>query len=295
VQLCEQAGLVKLEHVAIDGSKVKGNASKDKNMSYQSLKSTERRLVSEWFQRAESEDREEDEKYGDKRGDEFPKASEALERIRKAKKALQEQDEKAREERKKAEKEQGKPKSKAKERSEPPENKQYNFTDPDSGLMRSREGFIQGYNSQIAVDSESQVIVACDVTQARNDLEQLIPVVEDIKNNVGKYPKEVSADSGYCSTENLSKLKKRKIRGYIPKTDRMADVGLVAEMSQRLKKGGRRTRYRMRKYTVEPVFGIIKSARAFSTFLTRGIACVKVEWALACSAHNLWKLARARA
>lgn len=295
VQLCAEAGLIQMKHVAIDGTKIRANASSSKNMSYSDLKKSEERLVSEWFEQAEAADREEDARYGeDKRGDEFPRAAEALERVRKAKKTLEERDRKSREERKKAEQEEGKPKSKTKERTEPPEDKQYNFTDPDSGLMRSRQGFIQGYNSQIAVDAESQIIVACSVSQAKNDLEELIPVVQEIKDNVSRFPEEVSADSGYCSTENLTKLKQKGIRGYIPKTDKIANVGIIREMSQRLKKGGRRSRYRIRKYTVEPVFGIIKSARSYSGFLMRGIDSVKTEWALVCSAHNLWKLAKAR-
>ena len=151
VMLCEQAGLVQLQHVAIDGTKLKANASRAKNMSYQAIKDTEHDLVARWFAEAEATDAREDKEYGDRRGDEFPKAAEALDRIRKARKELEERDKRERTERKKAEKEGKKPESKTKSRTAPPDDKQYNFTDPDSGLMRSRQGFIQGYISQIAV------------------------------------------------------------------------------------------------------------------------------------------------
>jgi transposase len=141
--LCEEAGLVKLEHVAIDGTKMKANASQSKNMSYRDLKDTERKLVSEWFDEAEATDKREDEEYGEQRGDEFPPAKEALERIRKAKKELEERDKLERSDRKKAEEGGKKPKLKQKPRTAPPDGKQYNFTDwsspekVDTGNVRS--------------------------------------------------------------------------------------------------------------------------------------------------------------
>ena len=119
-------------------------------------------------------------------------------------------------------------------------------------------------------------------------------LLEEMEQNLGRMPEELSADSGYCSTKNLAELKERGIRGYVPKTDKIADVGIVREMSQRLKKGGRRSRFRLRKQTVEAVFGIIKSARGYLQFQMRGLECVKAEWTLICSAHNLLKLAAAR-
>ena len=158
--------------------------------------------------------------------------------------------------------------------------------------MKSRQGFIQAYNSQVAVDAAHQVIVACEVSREKNDLNELIPLVEKIEKSLGKGPVEVSADVGYCSNENLSTMKEKQIRAYIPKSERMADRGVVREMTLRLKRAGRRSRYRLRKQVVEPVFGTMKSARNFTQFLMRGLRNVGAEWALLCSAHNLWKLAR---
>jgi transposase len=293
VKLCEKAGLVTLEHVAIDGTKIQANASYSKGMTYGEIKKTEEELSRRWLEEAERIDAEEDEIHGDKRGDEFPTAKEALDRIRKAKAELEEEDKEKRIGREKAEKEGRKPQSKTKKRTAPPSEARYNFTDPESGLMKSRQGFVQAYNSQIAVDSEHQVIVACDVSRAKNDLEELIPLVEQITRNLGRNPDEVSADTGYCSTENLSVMKRRKIRAYIPRSEKMADKGVVREMTLQLRKAGRRSRYRLRKQVVEPVFGTMKSARGFIQFRMRGLQNVATEWALACSAHNLWKLSRA--
>ena len=295
LELCRESKLFNLEHVAIDGTKIKGNASKSKNSTYKQIKESEEEMVKKWLKEAEEIDAKEDAEFGDKRGDEFPTAEEALRRIREAKKALEERDAKKRQERRIAEEKGEKPKSKTKQRTAPPEDKQYNFTDPDSGMMRTQNGYIQGYNAQAAVDSKKHIIVACDISDEKNDLNELIPLVKQIKKNCNQQAKEISADSGYCSHENLKALKENKIYGYIPKTDKIKDVGLVKEMTIRLKRAGRRTRFRFRKMTVEPVFGNIKASRGFSQFLLRGMQNVKTEWSLLCTAHNLLKLAKARA
>lgn len=294
LELCKESKLFNLEHVAVDGTKVKGNASKSKNVTYKELKESEQAIVDKWFKEAEEVDAAEDAEFGDKRGDEFPTAKEALSRIREAKKALEERDAKKRENRIIAEKKGEKPRSQTKKRTAPSEDKQYNFTDPDSGIMRTQNGYIQGYNAQAAVDSKNHIIVACNISDEKNDLNELVPLIKQIKENCKQQAKEISADSGYCTNENLRELKKNKIRGYIPKTDKIKDVGLVRDMTLRLRKAGRRTRFRLRKITVEPVFGIIKAARNFNQFLLRGIENVKVEWSLICIAHNLCKLAKAR-
>ena len=294
VSLCEEAGLVKLEHVSIDGTKIAANASASRNASYKELKEADKALVRKWLKEAEDADAREDEEYGDKRGDEFPAAAEALRRVREAKLAMEEKDRRERESRENAEKSGKKPKSKTKKRTAPSDDKQFNFTDPDSGLMKSDGRFIQGYNAQASVDVNHHVIVACHVTDAKNDLNELSPSIRQIKRNCRRFPREVSADAGYCSHENLKTLKQVSIRGYIPKTDKILDVGLIKEMSLRLRRGGKRSRFRLRKITVEPVFGIIKAARNFRQFLMRGIHRVSTEWALICAAHNLWKLAARR-
>jgi transposase len=295
LKLCKQAKLFNLNHVAVDGTKIKGNASLTQNTSYAQLIDDEKSIAQEWIEKAEQIDREEDELFGeDNRGTEFPTAEEALRRIREAKKQLEEQDKKEREDRQKAEEKGTKPKSKTKKRCAPPPDKQYNFSDPDSGIMRTAKGYVQGYNAQVAVDTKTHIIVACGVSRAKNDLNELIPILKQIPRNCKKQAREISADSGYCTHENLKALKRHKVRGYLPKTDKMANVGIVRDMSLRLKRAGKRSRYHLRKITAEPVFGIIKSARGFGQFLLRGIKNVSIEWFLACTAHNLWKLAAAR-
>jgi hypothetical protein len=193
-----------------------------------------------------------------------------------------------------------KPASKA-----PPEKAQRNFTDPDSRIMKDSHGFEQAYNAQAAVDAESQVIVAEGLTNAGNDKQQVVPMVDEMEKQTGRLPRELSADSGYCSEENLEQLDERTIRGYIAtgrqKHGTASATGTggkrggphVQAMATRLRRGGYRSRYRLRKQTVEPVFGQIKGARGFRQFLLRGLEKVAQEWRLICTAHNLLKLAGA--
>jgi IS5 family transposase len=167
--------------------------------------------------------------------------------------------------------------------------------------MKGRDGFVQAYNAQAAVDAEAQVILAHHLTNNAADHDALGPLLDAVTANTGATPAEVSADSGYCSEANLADLAGRGIRGYVA-TGRAKhpDGGeeqrrgpLVSAMRQRLRRAGRRSRYRLRKQVVEPVFGQIKAARGFRQFLLRGLEKVKHEWALVCTAHNLTKLARA--
>ena len=171
--------------------------------------------------------------------------------------------------------------------------------------MKTANGFEQAYNAQAAVDADSQVIVAASLTNAGTDQQQVTPMAAQIEANTGRRPKELSADSGYCSEANLAELERRHIRGYLAtgrqkhgtasatrKRARRSDTR-VARMSRRLKCGGHRSRYRLRKQTVEPVFGQIKAARGFRQFHLRGLVQVGAEWQLICLAHNLLKLARA--
>lgn len=301
LRLCEAAGLVKLGHVALDGSRIKANASKSKTMSYAKMKKTEADLQAEvqrWFAEADRIDREEDELYGaDKSGDELPAwvsdKQERLKRIQKAKAEL-EAEAKAEAER---EPDPNKTGHKPKPTGTPAEKAQRNFTDRESRLMKSSEGFIQGYNAQAAVDSHKQIIVAQSLTNSGNDVHQMIPLLKQIRSHLGRQAKEVSADSGYCAELNLKALVRRHIRGYIS-TDRQKKhrkVGRwVQRMRQRLRQGARRSRYRLRKQIVEPVFGQIKHCRGFRQFLLRGETKVAGEWSLLCTAHNLLKLAAAR-
>lgn len=300
LQLCEKAGLVKLGHVALDGTRIRANASKQKSMSYRTMKRVEDQLraeVERWFREAERQDREEDERYGaDKSGDELPEwvtnKQERLKRIQQAKAELEAEA--------KAEAERGRDPNKTGHKPKPTgipaDRTQRNLTDSQSRLMKSGDNFIQGYNAQAAVDSHRQIIVAQTLTNIGSDMHQMIPLLEQIRRQLKRQAQEISADSGYCSELNLKALKRRHIRGYIATRlhRKHRKVGRwVQQMRRRLAQGARRSRYRLRKQIVEPVFGQIKQGRGFRQFLLRGTGKVGSEWSLLCTAHNLLKLAGA--
>jgi transposase len=292
LELCQQAGLVSLGHVALDGTKLKANASKHKAMSYGRMAESERQLklkVREWFKKAEALDANEDRLHGKRRGDEMPDwvadKQRRIAKIREAKAALE---------------------AEARERGEeaPEPKDQRNFTDPQSQIMKTGRDFTQAYNGQAAVDAESQVIVAQSLSNAATDVQQLAPIVKQIKTNTGRQARELSADAGYCSEGNLAILARHKIRAYVATgRQRHRDASAkgqgtrggkrVAAMRTQLARAARRGRYRLRKQTVEPVFGQIKQARGFRQFLLRGIEKVRGEWSLICTVHNLLKLAKA--
>jgi hypothetical protein len=164
-------------------------------------------------------------------------------------------------------------------------------------MMKSPDGFIQGYNAQAAVDAHSQVIVAQVLTNSGGDTHQMERLLDKIRETLNRQAKEVSADSAYCCMWNLKRLNQRHIRGYVAVDGQQQKAvnDWVRRMRQRLKKAGHRSRYRLRKQTVEPVFGQIKFGRGFRQFLLRGIEKVSGEWSLLCTAHNLLKLAAAHA
>src|SRR5665213_3286261 len=315
---CEDR-LVKLGHVARDGTKIKANAGINKAMSYGRMKEAEPRLAAEvqrWLAQAAQTDKVEDRQLGaSRRGDEMPEwmanKEKRLEKIRTAKTAL-ESEAKAKAASKpdddgSGDGGKGRPGRKSKPvTAEPSHKAQRNFTDPDSRVMPTKNGFIQGYNAQAAVDGAHQIIVAHTLTNSPSDQAQLAPLLDAIKANLGKNPDEASADAGYCSQANLHTLIRRRIEGYVATgrqkhgtkaatTKRKLKSGtLIARMSTKLKRAGYRSRYRLRKQIVEPVFGQIKQARGFRQFLLRSIDKVKAEWAMICIAHNLAKLAAAR-
>lgn len=317
LRLCERAGLVKLGHVALDGTKIKANASKHKAMSYGHMKKREKELEAEvkrWLAAAEAADAAEDAAFGaDKRGDELPDwvadKEKRLAKIREAKAALEaeakaEAEARARQEAEAEEQRQAqgrkKPGKKAKPASgEPVAKAQRNFTDPESRIMKSKDGFVQAYNAQAAVDGKAQVIVAHGLSNGQSDQEHLTACLDEIEI-LGRKPKEVSADAGYCSEANLAALAERNIAAYIAtgrakhpaESSRKKAGPLTQAMQSKLKRAGWRSRYRLRKQIVEPVFGQIKQARGFRQFLLRGIDKVTAEWAMICTAHNLLKLAK---
>jgi transposase len=319
--LCRDAGIAKLGHVALDGTKVPANASRHKAMSYKRMKELEPQLaaeVQEWLERSQQTDAAEDKEHGeDRRGDELP--PHALAKIRKLKQmraSMKRLEQEAQEEAKRVAAERaakeaarGKPlpgnKPKALD-GIPPDKAQSNFTDPESRIMKKGSTYVQAYNAQAAVDSEHQVIVAQSLNNVQNDVDELLPLVDQIEELLDANPREVSADSNYCSEANLEGLQERGVRGYVAtgrkkhgtasptSGDTRGKGPLTQQMRTRLKRGGHRSRYRLRKQVVEPVFGHIKECRGFRRFLLRGLEQVQAEWSLLCTAHNLLKLATAR-
>jgi len=306
LRLCRRAGLVSLGRVAVDGTKIKANASKHKAMSYRRMKDAESRLqgeVEELLRRADKTDRMEDRHYGkDKRGDELPEELQHREsRLKKIREAMASLEAEAKEKAKK----EGKDPEKAK----PAETAQRSFTDPESRGQQAGRSYIQGYNAQIAVDERSQVIVSQHVTNAAPDVQELIPVVERITRLLRRKPKKVLADAGYWSAQNVSNLERMGIDPYVASerrkhSDRLSpaprgrppkDLTPKERMKRKLSTLRGRATYAWRQILPEPVFGQIKQARGFRQFLRRGLAAVGEEWALITTAHNLLKLHRATA
>jgi hypothetical protein len=277
-------------------------------MSYSRMQDKERQLraeVRELLARAEATDAEEDAQYGaDRRGDELPaelqRRETRLRKIREAKRALEER---AREQAEIG----GKPLAQVKQ-AQPADKDQYNFTDPESRLIKGSEGWVQGYNAQTAVEPSLQLIVGQSVTQAANDKEQLAPMLQVIEHQSGQLPAALLADSGYCSEKNLKYLETtyHQIDAYIatgrqkhdeyrqrcPRGPLPTNAMRVERMMRKLQTRAGRAVYATRKTIVEPVFGQIKEARRFRHFLLRGLAKVRGEWALVCLTHNILKLYR---
>ena len=304
LKLCQKAGLVKLGHVALDGTKIKANASKHKAMSYKRMKEEEVRLeaeVAELLKKAESVDEEEDQRYGKgKKGDELPKElafrDSRLKRIQEAKAALEAE---ARlEAEKKPDKNDGD--------GTPPDKAQRNFTDPDSHIMPTSGGkyFIQAYNAQAAVDSANQIIVAAEVTNKPTDRGQAEPMMDIVKVNAGQLPCQMSADAGYFSSDAVSNLTILGIDVYMP-PDKIGHrftlppaprgripqcLSIADRMRRKLRTKKGKVCYGLRKELPEPVFGQIKQVRGFNHFLLRGLENVSSEWKVICTGHNLLKL-----
>ncbi len=317
--LCRDAGMVKLGHVSLDGTKMGANASKHSAMSYKRMKEVEPKLAAEvegWLDAAQQGDDADDEEHGEgTRGDELPEhIRQKIKKLAKIRASMAELESEAEVEKERVETERA-----AKEAVQgsrlrgrapkaldgvPDDKAQRNFTDPESRIMKTANGFEQAYNAQAAVDSESQVIVAQDVTEEQNDHHQLIPIVDQITVNLGRPPDQVSADAGYCSEKNIDELEQREIDAYVAtgrqkhgtsspqETEEGCKGTKIDGMRKKLRDGGWDSPYRLRKQTVEPVFGQIKEARGFRRFLRRGLENVRGEWVLLCTVHNLLKLAK---
>lgn len=329
LRLCQRAGLVKLGHVALDGTKVLANASKHKAMSYGRMAEAERKLEQEiatLLAEAQRVDAAEDAQFGKgKRGDELPaelaRRETRLAKIREAKAALDAEAKAAAAAaaaeaqaklaaRERQTRETGrKPKGPTPTVPDPtkatPEPKaQRNFTDPESRIMKdgATKSYVQAYNAQAAVDGTAQVIVAAAVTQAANDKQQLVPMLTEAEANCGARPAVALGDAGYFSEAAVTDPALAGIALYVP-PDRQkhgaappppADDGTVrGAMRAKLQTAAGHAVYALRKAIVEPVFGQIKAARGFRRFSVRGLAQVQAEWQVICLTHNLLKLFRA--
>jgi transposase len=302
LRLARELGAPRVGRVALDSSKIKANASKHKAMSYDRMRATQQQLreeVSQLLAQAEAADAADDAEYGpDRRGDELPaelqRRESRLKRIREAKRALE-----ARASEEAAAN--GEPAESAK----PKPTAQYNFTDPESRIMKGPDGFVQAYNVQVAVD-DLQLIVGQAVTQETNDKKQLLPMITTIEQQSGDTPSLLLADAGYCSDENLTALADTTIDAYIstrkqkhserpgpcPRGPLPQTATIVDRMARKLHTKAGAKVYAARKAIVEPVIGQIKQARGFRQFLLRGFEKVQGEWSLVCTTHNILKLYR---
>lgn len=323
--LCRAAGLVQLGVVALDGTKVAANAALDANRSYDSLQAEVRRILEE----AKAVDAEEDARYGsERRGDELPaglgRRADRLKRLQEAKERLQREAAAAAKaaqehlaQRQADEEATGKKKRGRKPRvvePAPTEEAKANTTDPESRIMKTRHGYVQGYNVQ-AVVSQDQIIVALGVTQEANDVQQLEPLLHTLQQTleaagIAERPAVGLADAGYwsaanskvCSSPPLPELliattkdwKQRKLlrergcpRGRIPQ-----GLGLRDRMERKLLTKRGRALYALRGVLVEPVFGQVKEGQGFRRFMRRGLTAACSEAALIGTTHNLLKLWR---
>lgn len=329
LRLCQATGLVELGRVAIDGRRVRGNASRDRTLTDEALDTQIAELSAELVVAAERADADDDERFGGDDDEDLPpdmrRKEERLARLKKAKQVIADRKRKLQEKyeekvarRERYEQETGK--RKAGRPPEPPKTTlskntkappRANTTDPDSRLLKVRQGYTQGYNGQAAVDCSSQVIVSQHVTQDTNDAFQLEPALDGIERNLGRLPDEVVADAGYCSAENIDLAELRKVDAFIatkkdsrqrkasktgvsPRGRTPADLSPRERMERKLLTTNGREAYRSRGPMIEGVFGQ-QAMRGLMAFVLRGLEGVTAEWSLWCATHNLLKVWRARA
>src|SRR6266542_7074384 len=321
LKLCMKAKLVKLGHIALDGTKMKANASKHKAMSYDRMKKQEAELaakVEDLLRSAEAADAQEDRQHGQgKRSNELPEdlrhAESRLARIRAAKAELEAEAKAQAAADRKSDDDDAPPASGSaplpkhripREGDDAPAPKaQRNFTDAESRIQKTGDGYVQGYNCQAAVDEAHQIIVAQAVTNQPPDVEHFIPMMEQVANNCGKMPHSSSADAGYFSEANAEWALNQGINAHIAtgrrKHDELAptvrgrprrDMTLKEMMARKLSPKAGAKVYSRRKVIAEPPFGQIKQARGFRQLLLRGLAKVRGEWSLISLTHNLLKL-----
>jgi transposase len=313
LRLCAAAGLVKVGTIALDGTKIKANASRHKAMSYQRMQEEEKRLRREirgLLAQAEATDAEEDARHGDRRGDELPeelaRRRDRLKRIREAKTALE-----AEAKAKAAAEAAAKQQASAAKSATPDPKAQRNFTDPESKIMKvSNKGWEQCGNAQATANTQ-QIILAADVTAEPNDKRQVEPMIQQTRQNlkaakVKERVKRGLMDSGYYSEANVRCLEKQKVEPFIaterlkhheeagvtPRGRAPQELSPKQRMARKLRTRQGKTIYAKRKGIIEPIFGQIKQVRGFRQFLLRGLAKIRAEWRLVCLTHNLLKLHR---
>ena len=329
LRLCGQAGLIKLGRIALDGTKLRANASRRKAMSYDHITPRMEQLekeVAEILADAEAIDEAEDKAFGvNNRGDEVPaelaRRETRLSKLRAAKEAIEaDAKQKARDQAIKSTTKKGKDTPEITEAvMEAEENvtadpkAQRSFTDPESRMMKTNDGFHYAYNGQAVVDEDSQVIIAAEITQAATDVNQLMPMIASTKENLESVgtnttPRVLLADAGYCSAENLEEIAKARINaliatGRLKHNERVPDAprGPIPKnatdkerMARRLRTKPGRKDYARRKAIVEPVFGQMKVKQHAGQLRLRGLAGASGEWTLHAICHNLRKLANSR-
>jgi transposase len=320
LKLCALAGLARVGTIALDGTKVKANASRHKAMSYDRMKTEEARLkeeIAKLLAEAEATDKAEDSEHGlDRQGDELPdelaRRQSRLAKIQAARKLLEERARiEAAEEAARRQAEGKSPPATPPAEAVPDPKDQINFTDPDSRIMKaSNKGWDQCGNAQ-AVTNEHQIILAADVTQQANDVRQTVPMVDQARANldaagVGEAIKAALGDAGYYSEQNAKELGQRGIDPFLA-TERLkhhekiaaaprgripADLSAKQRMARKLRTKKGRAMYAKRKGMIEPIFGQLKQVLGFRQFSMRGLASMRGEWRLMATVHNLLKLWR---
>src|ERR1700722_2177534 len=325
VKLCSKAGLVTMTDLAIDGTRIASYASNKRNIHYKHIDAElERHLqfLHQANERADAEDAAEDELYGEdeagpKMPDKMRTAAGRLALLREAKEELEkEARERAQAENARADEMKSNPKRRihSKRQNEgdacPKESAQYNRVDPQARVQFScQSGFILGYNAQVAVDADSQVIVACELHTQGTDYASLLPMLRQAQANTQSIPKRVLADRGYSSAQNFEEVEAESITALIPPQLRPSERGKqfeanlsedqIASLSTRQKMQYRFTRpdiqelFKKRGKSVEPVFGQIKGSPGnsrYPRFLRRTLEKCKQDWMLLCSVHNFSKL-----
>jgi len=311
VKLAGEAGLIKLGRLAVDGTKIRANASKHKAMSYGRMKDEERRLqneIAELLKKAQATDVAEDAEHGpDRAGTELPeelkRRENRLKVIQAAKARLEQRQRQADEEAGRSKDDDGNTRGPSGRRCQrefgvPAEKAQDNFTDPESRIMNTQEGYQQCYNGQAGVDEGSRLIVAADLSNNASDNGELLPMLEQAHTHTGLTPQMTLADTGYASEETLRELERRGLAACVAlgredKPRRRIDEErhpASARMAQRLKTPEGQAHYRRRKSVAEPVFGWIKQVLGFRRFSLRGLQAAQGEWKLICMAVNLKRM-----